>query len=382
LQPQVSLSKAALVLLTMRSAVIASAAAVAVATSGGHADRLAQIQTILDTPGVLWKPAVNERFGSEAPGASKSLMGVKANWKDELKKAMARGDIVPFESKGLLTDADIPESFDSEANWPHCAKTIGDIRDQSNCGCCWAFGAAEAASDRMCISSNATLMLPLSAQDVCFCASEDGCGGGDISSPWDHIKSHGVVTGGQYKGTGPFGAGMCADFSMPHCHHHGPQKNDPFPAEGKPGCPTQTSAQCPKTCDAGATAPHNDFASDKYTFDGQVESASGPTEIKKMIMSGGPVETAFTVYADFENYDSGIYHHVTGKMAGGHAVKIVGWGVDSGTKYWKVANSWNPYWAEKGYFRIKEGEGGIDDRVTGASHSAKWHKKSAEQIVV
>jgi len=91
-------------------------------------------------------------------------------------------------------------------------------------------------------------------------------------------------------------------------------------------------------------------------------------------MAGGPVETAFTVYSDFENYDSGIYHHVKGEMAGGHAVKIVGWGVESGVKYWKVANSWNPYWGEKGYFRIREGDGGIDDDVTGAIHSAKWSR--------
>merc|ERR1712224_1080017 len=84
----------------------------------------------------------------------------------------------------------------------------------------------------------------------------DGCNGGDISSPWDFIKK-GVVTGGQYKGTGPFGAGLCSDFSMPHCHHHGPQGHDPSPAEGAPGCPHQTSATCPTKCDSSAQAPHD-----------------------------------------------------------------------------------------------------------------------------
>ena len=47
------------------------------------------------------------------------------------------------------------------------------------------------------------------------------------------------------------------------------------------------------------------------------------------------VETAFTVYSDFENYAGGVYKHVSGSSVGGHAVKIVGWGVDKGTKYWK-----------------------------------------------
>jgi cathepsin B len=36
----------------------------------------------------------------------------------------------------------------------------------------------------------------------------------------------------------------------------------------------------------------------------------------------GPVETGFRVYQDFMTYKSGVYHHVTGKLLGGHAVKI------------------------------------------------------------
>ena len=138
-------------------------------------------------------------------------------------------------------------------------------------------------------------------------------------------------------------------------------------------------------------------------------------------VGGSKLRLRSTVYSDFENYAGGIYHHVTGSMAGGHAVKFVGWGVEGGVKYWKVratcadtrhtttrshtlyarppanhylptqhllltrdshfsqvANSWNPYWGEKGYFRIKRGtnEGGIEDQVIGTSATAKWAKKS------
>eukprot|EP00405_Crypthecodinium_cohnii_P005111 CAMPEP_0194751994 /NCGR_PEP_ID=MMETSP0323_2-20130528/5868_1 /TAXON_ID=2866 ORGANISM="Crypthecodinium cohnii, Strain Seligo" /NCGR_SAMPLE_ID=MMETSP0323_2 /ASSEMBLY_ACC=CAM_ASM_000346 /LENGTH=366 /DNA_ID=CAMNT_0039668695 /DNA_START=59 /DNA_END=1159 /DNA_ORIENTATION=+ len=346
-----------------------------------HEDRAAQIQAITNTEGVLWRAEANERFAGEAPGASKTLCGVKASWKEAVQTAVLKGDITVFKAPEGL---EIPDSFDSESNWPKCAKILGDIRDQSNCGCCWAFAGAEAASDRMCIATDGALQLPLSAQDVCFCASEDGCDGGQIDTPWSYIQESGAVTGGQYKGSGPFGQGMCSDFSLPHCHHHGPQGKDPYPAEGQPGCPHESSPQCPSTCDSDATAPHNSFASDKYSFQGEVQTASGEAEIQKMIMTGGPVETAFTVYSDFENYAGGIYHHVSGEMAGGHAVKFVGWGVENGVKYWKVANSWNPYWGEGGYFRIKRGnnEGGIEDQVTGASHDAKWGKKNGDEVLV
>jgi len=40
------------------------------------------------------------------------------------------------------------------------------------------------------------------------------------------------------------------------------------------------------------------------------------------------METAFTVYSDFMNYESGVYVHHTGAVEGGHAIKILGWGVD------------------------------------------------------
>lgn len=50
---------------------------------------------------------------------------------------------------------------------------------------------------------------------------------------------------------------------------------------------------------------------------------------------------------------------------GGHAVKIIGWGVEKNVPYWLVVNSWNEGWGEKGLFKILRGsnhvgiEGGI-----------------------
>jgi len=342
------------------------------------------IKQIQETPGVLWQAGVAERFAKEPVGVSlKPLMGVTQAGMTERKQFAAQHKLAAAEQKAVGS-VSLPISFDSEVNWPHCAKVIGDIRDQSACGCCWAFAGAEAASDRACIATNASILLPFSAQDVCFCASSDGCDGGDIVTPWSHMQvswlfgGPGVVTGGQYEGTGPFGGGMCSDFSLPHCHHHGPQGKDPYPDENTPGCPLAKSPQCPTRCDNTATAPHNDFRDDKYGFKGVLLRVSGEDQIAQAILEGGPVETAFTVYSDFENYVGGIYHHVTGQEEGGHAVKMVGWGVENGQKYWKVANSWNPYWGEKGYFRIRKGnnEGGIEDEVTGSSPTAKWGKRN------
>lgn len=363
----------------MKSAVAFSSLALVAADV--HPDRLAMIKEIDRTPGVLWTASPN-LFASEAPGSFKKMLGVVGNRSKTIETALQAGEIVEVHYDPTVA---IPTSFDSAENWPNCAKIIGDIRDQSNCGCCWAFAGAEAGSDRMCISTNAQKMVPLSAQDVCFNGGgffSSGCDGGQITDPWTYMKS-GAVSGGQYQGTGPFGKGLCSDFSMPHCHHHGPQGDDPYPAEGEPGCPSQSTPDGPTRCDAGAQAPHNDFQKDKYHYEGSTVTARGVQAIQQAIMAGGPMEVAFDVYGDFENYAGGIYHHVSGEMAGGHAVKMVGWGVENGVNYWKIANSWNPYWGENGYFRIKFGEGGIDSEAVASDPSAtwKWAGDAAEVVV-
>ena len=67
----------------------------------------------------------------------------------------------------------------------------------------------------------------------------------------------------------------------------------------------------------------------------------GETQIQKEIMTNGPVQVAFSVFSDFINYKSGVYQHLTGDMLGGHAVKMIGWGMENGIKYWLCVNSWN-----------------------------------------
>ena len=79
--------------------------------------------------------------------------------------------------------------------------------------------------------------------------------------------------------------------------------------------------------------------------------------MQKEIMTNGPIQVAFSVYKSFMSYKTGVYskHWYELLPEGGHAVKIVGWGTESGTDYWLVANSWNTNWGESGFFKIKRG---------------------------
>ena len=97
------------------------------ATTAGtavHPDRLAMIEQIESTPGLLWKPAPHPRFAASAPGeALKPLMGVVGDWKAALEEGKRKGELEEYAPK---PGTSVPDSFDSAENWPQCAKMIND----------------------------------------------------------------------------------------------------------------------------------------------------------------------------------------------------------------------------------------------------------------
>ncbi|PAA59531.1 hypothetical protein BOX15_Mlig003307g1, partial [Macrostomum lignano] len=247
---------------------------------------------------------------------------------------------------------DLPEEFDSRKQWPNCP-TIGEIRDQSNCGSCWAFGAVEAMSDRHCIHSGGKSKPYLSAEDLLSCCGFScgmGCNGGFPEGAWHYWKSKGLVTGGQY-GT----KDGCQPYSLPHCEHH-------TTGEYQPCTGDSPTPKCTKQC---IKEYNSTYQQDKHFGASAYSVRSNEQQIMTEIMTNGPVEGAFTVYADFPSYKSGVYQHTTGGSLGGHAIRILGWGADGGTPYWLVANSWNSDWGERGFFRILRGkdECGIESSV-------------------
>jgi C1A family cysteine protease len=96
------------------------------------------------------------------------------------------------------------------------------------------------------------------------------------------------------------------------------------------------------------------------------------TAAMKEWLSGlhGPLTACFTVYEDFYNYRSGIYHHVSGGVVGGHCVSIVGYN-DPG-QFWICKNSWGSSWGENGFFRIAYGQCGIDSSMYAVDSLASW----------
>lgn len=82
----------------------------------------------------------------------------------------------------------IPDNFDAREAFPECADVIGRVRDQSDCGSCWAFASTEAFNDRRCVAlqgkpaslrravgANEELAV-LSAEDTTACCHGFSCG--------------------------------------------------------------------------------------------------------------------------------------------------------------------------------------------------------------
>lgn len=304
-----------------------------------------------------WKAEMSTRFANATIADVKVMLGTVMRGEEGFMEPEMVKENFKTETSA------IPDSFDLRTAHPECAAITGRVRDQSNCGSCWAFGSTEAFNDRHCIATGdaKTVFSPEDTNACCsglVCSFSKGCNGGQPAGAWNWFTKYGVSTGGDYADVDT--GATCKPYSMESCAHH------VDPPEGMKSCEdveTYSTPTCTSTCsDAGygtAYSADKHFASSSY-------SVKGVENMQKEMMEKGTLSVALSVFEDFESYSSGVYQHVTGKYLGGHAIKMIGWGVaDDGTPYWLCVNSWNESWGEDGTFRILRGsnECGIEDSV-------------------
>ncbi|XP_025206249.1 cathepsin B-like [Melanaphis sacchari] len=245
----------------------------------------------------------------------------------------------PFKSHDPLykTNISIPIEFDARKQWKNCT-TIRTIRDQGNCGSCWAFSTTGAFADRLCINSSGRFNELLSAEHVTSCCYQCGlgCQGGYPIKAWKYYYKHGLVTGGNFnsfKGCQPYKFSPCSE-------------NDSCSGQ------TEKKHKCQKKCYGNTTInyrnDHRYIKEKPYNLE--------YNSIQHDIMTYGPIEASFEVYDDFLSYKSGVYSvSPNATYLGGHSVKCIGWGVEKNVSYWLMMNSWNSTWGDEGYFKIRRG---------------------------
>ncbi|GFT78852.1 dipeptidyl peptidase 1 [Nephila pilipes] len=198
---------------------------------------------------------------------------------------------------------------------------VSPVRNQGECGSCYAFSSLAMLESRLRIMTNNSLKVNFSPQDIVSCSKySQGCNGG---FPY--------VIAGKY----------AQDF--------GAIPEECYPYEG------HDDSCNPKDCKRFYVA--------NYEYVGGFYGGCNEELMKIDIVENGPVTVAFQVYPDFMLYKGGVYHH-TGIGVGfnpfhlvNHGVLITGYGIDNdtGEKFWIVKNSWGTNWGESGYFRIRRG---------------------------
>ena len=214
----------------------------------------------------------------------------------------------------------------------------------------------------MCIATSKTNADPassttrLSVEHMVGCCSVCGygCGDGFPNYAWAWLAGKkgapfGIVSGGGFQDYA-----WCSSYTLPPCNHYNSPNNTEASCES--GAPAKTP-QCPTACDAQSTYNKSaSFAADVRRFATAYAVPKASAQIMAEIQKNGPVTAGMNVYKDWLSYRSGVYEYKpSDELVGGHAVRIIGWGVEDGKDYWLVSNSFGKSWGDGGYFKIGRG---------------------------
>ncbi len=215
----------------------------------------------------------------------------------------------------------LPDKFDWRNHNGH--SYIGAIRDQGYCGSCYAFAAAAAAEGtyNLAMERYDANCIDLSESFIIWCLGSlpqyyphfFGCDGAD----YDYMELQAMVD-----------YGIVRESDFPYTTFY-------------PGSCTHWNDSMIK------------FSNWHRIPCGDIDA------IKTAIMTYGVVDAAVLVSNAFEAYDSGIYQDSYDSCFASpcyytptdHAISLVGW--DDTDQAFILRNSWDTYWGENGYMRIK-----------------------------
>ena len=184
---------------------------------------------------------------------------------------------------------------------------VTDIKDQQQCGSCWAFsevGTMEGAK-----AKKTNKLVSMSEQDLLDCVPDCyGCNGG-----WPSLAIQYVINGSKTEG-------IDTEISYPYTAQDG-------------------------TCNF----TKNNIGG---KFHDVIKIPEGNTKyLYDSILSVGPISVAIDAEEDFQSYKTGIFEsYMCSNTSLDHAVLVVGYGITSkNKKYYIIKNSWGTDWGMDGY---------------------------------
>jgi len=215
----------------------------------------------------------------------------------------------------------------------HNPSPVTAVKDQGQCGSCWAFSATGVTEGAYARKYNIAA-VPLSESNLVDCdtASQSGCNGGHVYNALGYIKTNN---------------GICTESAYPYHATHA----------------TCAASHCTKSSST-LTSVSQVYSSYLFTYPAtqsttHISAASEADIISRL--ANGPVGVAVEAdQAAWQAYHGGIV--TTATTCGSsldHAVLITGYGTDpiSHIPYWIIKNSWSTSWGESGYIRVQRGVG-------------------------
>jgi len=256
-----------------------------------------------------------ERLSAENPNAEFGL-----NKFFDMSKEQFAATHLTYKSSDAyenLSEVELPEEYAPQEakDWTGVATT--PVKDQGQCGSCWAFSATEQIESIWMQSKGCTMGkgkgCVLAPQQITSCDKVDkGCQGGDTLTAYKYVEKAG---------------GLESAYSMPY-------------KSGKSG----KNGACK-------------FEKSKVVAniaEGMKVSAKKEAGMRQYVDQTSPLSICIDA-SSWQNYKSGILQKC-GKQLD-HCVQIAGFDTASGAvPAWKVRNSWNTDWGEKGFIRLEMGK--------------------------
>jgi hypothetical protein len=301
--------------------------------------------------------------------------------------------------------------------------------NQGKCGSCWTFATAGSAADRRCQATGMKQRLSemdlLCAENGMWWAKGDNniCNGGYSNVAMNYISTHGILpypNRPYFLGWNGKKKGVMQGFNANKA-----TCNAKIKAGGTKFKLSMSGDQPTEETGIYTYAPIGDITDAFFKKNKWYETSTEKwiTTIKQLIYEYGPLPISITlrnsfthhgqfskgeIYADRPvnalNEKTWCYRKLQPQyppwfcntrkhfsvcqdrtkschnIVGGHAMKLVGWGVKNDVKYWIIENSYGKNWGDQGYFKLQMYGSGIKYKEVRVTVDAATSRRLSEEI--